>query len=277
MSFVSWIGLRERSPIDISRLVSHAQGFNSLVGIKISINNLNNAKRSLMEARVKLDLMITSLQQLLYDRTILKSRIDEILYGWLIDNLGRYLKNLDEKEEELLIKYDEVNSPIKRVGVARLSAYAKALKLASESLIYESLSKSISEYEKIGKDGIKIKYDFEEEGKKSEREIVIEKEPRTFLYILFQVLQVTLSLLGGVTREGKLLGSKKGHVGSYPTTWQSLMTLKGQKNIAEKYKEETGEKIKVDESMVDKNKSFGDEDADTIYLEEMPEGEENDK
>jgi len=276
---ISWINLRERCPIDISRLVSHSQGFNSSVGIRISVRNLDNAKKSLMEARGKLDLMLTSLQQLLYDRTILKGRTDEVLYGWLIDNIGRYLKTLDEKEEDFLIKYDEVNSPIKRVGVSRLSAYSKALKLASESLIYESLSKAISEYEKIGENGIKIKYDLEKEGKKSEKEITIKKEPRTFLYILFQVLQVTLSLLGGLAREGKPIGVKKGSVGSYPTTWQSLMTSRGQKEIAEKHKEETGEEIKVDESMIDSQNQYPEEtedtDENTIYYEETEEEEDD--
>jgi len=276
---ISWIDLRERCPIDISRLVSHSQGFNSSVGIRISVRNLDNAKKSLMEARGKLDLMLTSLQQLLYDRTILKGRTDEVLYGWLIDNIGRYLKTLDEKEEDFLIKYDEVNSPIKRVGVSRLSAYSKALKLASESLIYESLSKAISEYEKIDENGMKVKYDLEKEGKKIEKEIIIRKEPRTFLYILFQILQVTLSLLGGLAREGKPIGLKKGSVGSYPTTWQSLMTSKGQKDIAEKHKEETGEEIKVDESMIDNSPNQYPEDTDenTIYYEEMQEAEEDDQ
>jgi len=277
MPLISWIDLRERSPIDISRLVSHSQGFNSSVGIRISVRNLDNAKKSLMDARIKLDLMLTSLQQLLYDRTILKGRTDEVLYGWLIDNIGRYLKTLDEKEEELLIKYDEVNSPIKRVGVARLSAYSKALRLASESLIYESLSKAISEYEKIDEKGMKIKYYIEKEGKNIEKEIIIIKEPRTFLYILFQVLQVTLSLLGGLAREGKPIGLKKGSVGSYPTTWQSLMTIKGQREIAEKNKEETGEEIKVDESMIDNSQNEYPEDIDenTIYYEETEEGEDD--
>lgn len=261
---ISWVDLRERSPIDISRLVSHSQGFNSAVGIRISVRNLDNAKRSLMDARAKLDLMITSLQQLLYDKTILQGRTDEVLYGWLIDNVGRYLKTLDEKEEEFLIKFDEVNSPIKRVGVSRLSAYSKALKVASESLVYESLLKSIQEYELIGEKGIDVGGG-----------VIAKKEPRTFLYILFQVLQVTLSLLGGLAREGKPMGLKKGAVGSYPTTWQSLMNQKGQKEIAEKHEKETGEKIEIDESMVDGSADQYSEETDenTLYYEETPEGE----
>lgn len=285
---ISWVDLRERLPIDISRLVSHSQGFNSAVGVRISVMNLDNAKKSLMDARVKLDLMIISLQQLLYDRTILKGRTDEVLYGWLIDNIGRYLKTLDEKEEDLLIKFDEVNSPVKRVGVSRLSAYSKALKLASESLVYQSLFKSIEEYENIPEEGIKFEYDdieykdIKENGKNktkkttTRKEITIRKEPRTFLYILFQVLQVTLSLLGGLAREGKPMGLKKGSVGNYPTTWQSLMTSQGQKDIAKKHEETTGEKIEIDESMIDNfsNEESEEIDGNTIYYEETEEVEE---
>ena len=117
----------------------------------------------------------------------------------------------------------------------------------------------------------------EKEGEKIEKEMTIRKEPRTFLYILFQILQVTLSLLGGLAREGKPIGLKKGSVGSYPTTWQSLMTSKGQKDIAEKHKEETGEDIKVYESMIDNSQNQYPEDTDenTIYYEETQEGEED--
>jgi len=242
---ISWIDLRERSPIDISNIVSNAGSFNSLVGVRITVQNLDKAKKSLMEARTKLDLMVVCLRQLLSDRTILKTRTDEILFEWLGDNMGRCLKNLDEKEEEFLIKYDEVNNPIKRVGVSRVSAYAKELKIISESLIYASLLKSIKEYEEL-KDGEKIK-----------GEIII-KEPRTFLYILFQVLQVTLNLLGGLAREGKTMGLKKGQVSSMPTTWASMMAPNGQKAIADKHKQETGEEIKVDEYLIEKNDNIND-------------------
>ncbi len=259
MALISWVDLRERSPIDISRVVSHANSFNSLVGVRISINNLNRAKKSLIDAGGEIDLIFTSLYQLLYEREILKSRIDEILYGWLIDNVGRYLKKIDEFEEELLIKFDEVNSEIKRVGISRLSSYAKTLKIAN-SIVYESLLKSIVEYENI-KENDKIK-----------------KEPRTFLYIFFHVLQIAMSVVGGLAREGKQNQFKKGQVGSIPTTWQSLISPEGQKKIAKKHEEETGEKVEIPEYMVEKgNEESGQEETDenTLYYEEMEEGEQD--
>jgi hypothetical protein len=256
---MSWVDLRERSPIDITRVVSHANSFNSLVGIRISINNLNRAKKSLIDASGEIDLIFTSLYQLLYEREVLKNRIDEILYGWLVDNVGRYLKKLDELEEELLIKFDEVNSDIKRVGISRLSSYAKALKIAN-SIVYESLFKSIKEYESI-----------QETDK-------IKKEPRTFLYIFFHVLQISMSVVGGLAREGKQGQIKKGQVGNVPTTWQSLISPEGQKRIAKKHEEETGEKIDIPDSIVDHSGegSSGDTDENTLFVEEVDEGEEQD-
>ena len=261
MALVSWVDLREKSPVDISRLVIHANSFNSFVGVRISIQNLNRAKKSLIDARAELDLVFTTLQQVLYDREILKSRVDEVLYGWLIDNIGRYQKDLDDKEEDLLVKFDEVNSDIKRVGISRLASYAKSLKIA-QHLIYESIHKSIEEFNKIGeKDSLK-------------------KDKRTFLYILFHVLQITMASAGGLARQGTTSPmNKKGQVGSMPTTWQSLMTNSGQKKIAEKHEKETGEKIEVSEFMVEKKKSVGEDeiesdsqeetDENTLYYEEM--------
>jgi len=255
---ISWVDLRERSPVDISRLVSHANSFTALVGVKITNNNLNRAKKSLIDARAELDLVFTTLQQVLYDRDVLKGRIDEVLYGWMVDNMGRYQKSIDEKEEELIIKYE--SSDVKMVGVARISAYAKALKIA-QSMIYESLLKSIDEYEKI----VETKE--------------IKKDKRTFLYILFHILQVTMASVGGLARQGTGPMAKKGQVGSYPTTWQSMMSTPGQKQIAEKNKTATGEEIVVPDFMVEKGPVEEIEgestDENTMFLEESEENEED--
>jgi len=262
MALMSWVDLRERSPIDISRLVSHANAFNSLAGVRINTQNLNRAKKSLIDARAELDLVFTTLQQVLYDREILKNQVDQILYGWLIDNIGRYQKDLDDKEENLLIKFEA--SDVKLVGVARVSAYAKSLKIAQQ-LIYESLLKSIEEYSKL------------------EETDEIKKEPRTFLYILFHVLQITMASVGGMTRKGSHSPLKKGQVGSFPTTWQSLVSNNGQKKIADKHNAENPtEKIEVPEFMVE-NKNEDQEveeiegeetDENTMYLEEVGEDED---
>lgn len=258
MAFISWVDLRERCPVDISRLVVHANSFQSFVGVKITINNLNRAKKSLIDARAELDLVFTNLQQVLYNRDILRSRIDEVLYGWLVDNIARYQKDLDDKEEDLLIKFDEVNSDIRRVGISRLSSYAKSLKIA-RSIIYESLLKSIEEYNNIIETND------------------LKKDNRTFLYILFHVLQITMSSVGGLARKGTGTVAKKGQVGSYPTTWQSMMANNGQQQIAKINEKSTGEKINVPEFMIEKNsveKIDGVEtDENTIFLDESEEEE----
>jgi len=256
---ISWIDLRERSPMNIGRLVDHANKFNSLVGVKISLNNLNRSKKSLIDARGELELMFTTLQQIIYDRDILKNSTDNVLYGWLIDNLGRYQKELNDKEDELLIRYDD--ALVARVGISRISSYAKSLKIAHQ-LIYESMLKSIEEYDKI----IESKE--------------IKKEPRTFLYILFHVLQITMSSVGGLARQGSN-GVKRGQVGNYPTTWQSLISNNGQQKIANNHNKEHPDDpitapevpdilLEGDDSFKDENQD-DDSEVDVLFSEETKE------
>ena len=107
MAFNSWVDLENDCPIDIKRIVKYAKEFNSQIGIKISTDNLNSVKETLIEARSSLDSMIISLIQILYDRTVLRNKEDRILFEWLKDDFGRFMGRLDEREEFLLIKFDE--------------------------------------------------------------------------------------------------------------------------------------------------------------------------
>jgi len=218
----SWVDLEAGCPIDITRIVKYAKEFNSQIGIKICKTNLDDVKETLLEARSSLDSMLITLLQLLYDREILIGNEDRVLFEWLKDDFGRFMRKLDETEEFLLIKFDEPDKLRSRVGVARLSSYAKLLRTASDSLIYESLLKSTSEYKNF---------------KETE---TLKRDKRTFLYILFKVIQITLSIMGGVTREKGAL-TKKGIVSSYPVSWQSLIGDKGQKIIKKGYEEDIGD------------------------------------
>lgn len=219
-----WSDLQGKCPLNLDRIIRYSKSFESYLPTKITLNNLNQSKEDLFNARSCLDSMINSLIQMLYDKEIFKEETDRILFAWLVDNLGRFMKRLDEQEEHLIVKFDEPTKE-SRVGISRLSSYMKLLKTASDSLIFESLLKSTKEYENI-KETDKIK-----------------KEPRTFLYILFLVLQVSLSVFGGLTREKTGL-SKKGMIHSIPLSYPSLMSEKGQEIIKGGYKEDTGIDIK---------------------------------
>ncbi|MCX6748701.1 MAG: hypothetical protein NT076_03780 [Candidatus Pacearchaeota archaeon] len=263
MISMSWVDLRENCPIDIERLVSYAREFDSNASVRISYSNIEKAKNSLIDARGNLDLMITTMHQILYDRTILKTRVDEVLHGWLVDNLGRFMKNIDLKEQQLVIDYDDPDPKNSRIGKSRLLVYSKILKTSAQSLIYESILKAEKEYKKI---------DEKAEAKKEEKDR-IKKEPRTFFYILFQVLQITLSVLGGLTREKTATGAKPGMVSTNPTSWQSLISSNGQQRIAEEHKENTGEVIEtggVPEELINQDGS-----GDVIISEEHEEGAED--
>jgi len=219
----SWVDLERDCPIVIDRIIEHSKSFNNY--LYINFDDLNSSKERLLSARGEFDLMITTLIQLLYDDEVLKKDTDRVLFAWLKDDLGRFIKRLDDKENHLIIDFDEPEREKSRVGVSRLSAYAKVLKTASDSIIYESLLKATKEY-----------YNF----KPTEE---LKREPRTFLYILFHVLQITLSILGGLTRETGGVLKKRGIVNTYPSTWQRLMTNQGQEIIKQGYEEETKTKL----------------------------------
>lgn len=251
MSFLKWADIKNDCPLDITPLVEHARKFGFKISVRISSHNIDRAKRALTDARGEFDLMVNVLVQMFYDRDILKSQIDEILYGWFKDNIGRFLSSLDEKEQRFVISHE------KDIGLSRLAAFQKLLKVSSEALVYQSLEKSIHEYNKIPENSN-------------------QKNSRTFLYIFFQVVQSTLNSLGGLTREGTGTGSKKGTVSSLPTTYQSLMSKSGAEKIAKKHEEETGEKIKVDNILFEdefveddnsEDSSNEDDEEDKITLE----------
>lgn len=220
MKNLSWVDLEKDCPIPIDRIVGYSKDFES--DISINFEDMSKAKESLFQARCDLDMMITSLIQLLYDRELLKDKEDIILFGWLKDDLGRFMKKLDEKESEMLLDQEFVDPSKDRITVSRLSAYSKILKISSYSLIYETILKSTKEYNS-----------FEETEN-------LKREPRTFLYILFHLLQVTLSVLGGLTREKTGVMSKRGVINNFPMDWRGLMTDKGKHTINESFKQETG-------------------------------------
>ena len=224
----SWVELENDCPIDIGRIVSYAKSFNSKATPNLS--DLDKAKESLLDARGDLDLMTTTLIQTLYDREILVKPQDTVICMWLREDLARFLRRLDEKEDFLLIEGDHKDDSKNRVSISKISSYAKTLKLASTSVIYESLLKATKEY------------NFFEETD------LLKKEKRTFLYILFQILQVTLSVIASQSRDKSTSFKKNDILNQVSPNWNSMMSKDGQENIKDSYKEQIGgseEKLKM--------------------------------
>ena len=228
------MGLKEKCPIDLERIHRYARGFESKILINVTINNLNKSKSILLDARGDLDNMFASLMQLLYDTEVLKNKEDKILFHWLAEDFARFLKNLDTKENDLIIKFDEPQES--RIGVSRLSAYAKTLKIASDSIIYECLFKASDEYNNLSDE---------------------EKKIRTFFYMLFQILQVTLSVLGGQQRDKA--SPRKNIIGSPAIDYKTLMSEKGQNMINKGYDAEVGGDVDLLKDLKNLNE---DEDED---------------
>ncbi|HEY0090077.1 MAG TPA: hypothetical protein VGB37_14620 [Candidatus Lokiarchaeia archaeon] len=227
----SWVDLEKLCPIDISRIISYSNSFNT--NLPQNFSDIDKSKAKLLDARGDFDLMITTLVQLLHDYDTLQKLTDTKLFNELKGDLGRYLKTLDEKENYYLIEEDSSDKMRNRVYVSRLGAYAKLLRTSASSIIYETLLKSTDEYNKI------------------KPEDNIKKEKRTFLYILFQVLQVTLSVLGAYTRD-KSPSSQKIFNDYAGSNYKNMLSDKGQEMITESIKDEIKEdKYKKLETLFD--------------------------
>jgi len=237
---ISWIDLNEKSPIDISRLKDYARDFERLVNVKISRNNITRAKRSIVEARGFFDLMIITLQQTLYDRSILKTGVDEMLYSWLIYDFGNFFRYLDSKEQTLIIANDSMDVERSLVGVSRISAYARILKTSSRALVYESLMKAIEEYNLIDEE--------KQREKGIEEKKILKKDKRTFLYILFQIFQTTLSSISISKETGNTSGSRNISMRT-PKNYQTLLSARGQKEIIQEANKETKQGIEIPDNL----------------------------
>lgn len=180
MVFNSWVELVSECPINLDRLHRYAQDFESKISIRISINNLNKSKTILLDARGDLDMMFTSLIQLFRNKTEIEEKKEKSVFEHLKDNFARFLGFLDTKEGDLMIKFDEPREQSSRVGVSRLSAYAKELRKACNSIIYEPLFTATKEYNDLEKKNKEIEF---------------------FVYIFFDILQDTMSVVGGEERK----------------------------------------------------------------------------
>ena len=235
-----WSELQNECPIDISRIVPYARNFTAKVFV--DAQDIEKAKESLIDARGDLDLMITSLIQLLHDYEILKKVEDVHIFEKLKGDLARFMGRLDDKEDFLLIQEDHRDVSKNRVSTSRISAYAKTLRIASNSIIYESLLKSTKEYNLI--------VETEE----------VKKDKRTFLYILFQVLEVTLSVIGSQERLGNI--SQQKVFNTYSSDYRKMLSPYGQRLIKDDIKEE----LTKDNKNFDIDKFFGEfseDDAET--------------
>lgn len=220
-----WNQLEIDCPIKLDRIKNYAQEMESQIPRKIDLENLDECKSSVLDAKRLFECLIATLIQTLYDpEETLKKSEDKVLFALLLENLSRYLKKLDDDAFNYVVKLDEPDPKKSLVGVSRISSFANILETALDSVIYETILKSTSEWKNF---------------KETE---YIKRDKRTFLYILFNMLHVTMSVVGGLTRDKS---NKKGAgyldtIQSVPNSWQSLMTKKGGDVLKEGYKEQTG-------------------------------------
>lgn len=291
-----WSDLKDRCPVNVDRLIDYAEDFESYVNVLISEKNLSNAKQYLIKSKGELDMMIGVLNQLLHDRTILRTNSDVVLQSWMIENLSNYMGEIERQQSELLLVHDNIKDNPDGLTVLKLSAYSTLLQVASKLVIFESLVKSIEEHDslvegkevheqeilkpvlendgnqKVGQDGKPV---FTKEVHKNV--IEIKKDKRTFLYILFHILQVTLATLGGSSRykrAGNLFTGKQS-LNNMNVSWKYLISEEGQKRILEANKDETG--INLPPELTNGAQHREEEEGEEVIYDEESEGKEEEE
>lgn len=247
-----WDDLKENYPMNIMELVEYCQDFETLM--TLNLTNTSLAKQRLIKARGKLFLAINELFLMFYDRTIFKKKEDLIIFYWLKDDLNRVLSHLEQKERDSLIEDDSMSKEKDRTSLSSITAYYTDLITIKEGIIFNSLKKAKKEYDESPSEEI-----IKEKIKEKTIETKIKKGKRSFLYILFLIVSNSVGVFGGIAKEGKL--TKRGVIGSVPTTYQSLMGEKGQGFIKDAYEE-------------DKGKSSNLDDIENLLMTESSEGEE---
>lgn len=108
-------------------------------------------------------------------------------YDWMIDNIGRADKRLDEVEEKTIGQLENARVISTKMGVtARLTIYQKTLYEYMEHLVYFPLKYSYKRF---------ILFKGEKDGKR------IKKDSKLFLYFVFLYLFHASEMLGAITRE----------------------------------------------------------------------------
>lgn len=223
MASYSWANLKSFCPIDLSDLDKHITEIELVINTQITLDNLEEQKERLIMASGELEILMTRLLTLLYDHKILKTEVDKAIYSFLKDDVSRYLGMIDEKQNQLLEVFDGKNDG--RVGIGRTSAFKKVIQVSLYGVVYYSLTFSSVEYVNI---------------KETEE---IKKDLDTFLRILFLVLSISMSTVGGLPRAksgGGILS--KGHFSS-PTTWRTMFTKEGVDDVKKEYKERYGDNL----------------------------------
>lgn len=215
ITWSSWASLSSKSPIDLNRVKLYSERFNSVASVPISLKTLGIAKRRLSESRNHLDMMIITLIQSF--SPFLKEKADLVIFTAMKEDLGRVLGSLDKEEREFIVNPDGANPKTSVVGVSRISSYIKSMKNVHDT-IFEVLVNSLKEY-----------FEFEETAE-------MKREPRTFFYIVFNKLGVSLAFLGGITR----FQEKNDKRNSYQGNYSNMLSSHGQNYIKDHSKDIAG-------------------------------------
>lgn len=241
---VSWVLLDQVCPLDIKEFISKAKPIDNALSFTPDLEKLDQYKMSLLKTKSDVEILIGEFISLLQSPELQRTVIDNVLYDFLKKDLSGYVGLIDEKQEQHI----EVHDGEIRAGVGRTMAFRGVLRVAIYGIIYGSLYEASIEYNKLPEKfmvkerkpttkTIQTEQSIETTQSEEETEKEEIKGKNTFLRILFHILSIKLSVLGGLDR-------RKSSTKRYTApTWRNTYTKEGKEQIAKSYKEQTGEDI----------------------------------
>lgn len=219
----SLIDLKNLCPIDLTLVLYYARRFKTESSFSFDIDL---GKEDLSNARRYLDLMVNSLISLLYDRMLTKKEHERYYLEEMSSNIRRTVSSLNSIETTML-EFDRRKNGNNWIGISTLLNYQRKMETIVLILL-DSLKKATVEYHNY-------------EGK-------IEKNARTFMYILFKLTSINFNIFsaGGTTETNIYKKGAIQQVSSLP--WDTSLTPEGQTIIKNRYmKEIEGTVTKKDE------------------------------
>lgn len=248
----------ENCPIDITEIELNVEEFYRLIGGA----NMSEREKDYSDMRKKL---VYASFYLNTARIILRNCIgienNEYIrehkedYYWLIDNINRADKRIDEYKDAMIKQIE--NASVINIDVGRsslITLYEKLLIEYMENFVYYPLKMAYKKFARFR--NVEEK---EKEGKKVK--IVIKKNKELFLYFLFLELLHTAEMLGGIAREETKTTTPKGY--GRATQTPSRMPPPLPKNVEKEEKEIIEDKNKpIIDFDFDEDEEEGREDED---------------
>jgi len=230
-----WIDIEEKSNINIDDIIYVSKEYDLIMDTEL-YEDVNETRLLLIKARSLTERLKTLVFSLFFpeENEYIKKYPRE--YAWLVDNIGRVNKQLDEFERDNIFGLDTIKKLGEDISKSSIFlAYAEKLRENIDMLVYDPLKRAAKRYfneQKVIKDG-------------EEKEVIKDKD--LFAYFVFLEMTHNASLLGGLARQKNAYGKAGLSLQKNPTTFfppdfpENVKTKEVEEETEEEFKFEDDE------------------------------------